>query len=48
MTTNRVYRPRLEMEKVRSKFVRCKGSQFDPHLADIFIRLMDEGKLDVD
>ena len=48
MTTNRVYRPRLEMEKVRSEFVRCKGSQFDPHLADIFIRLMDEGKLDVD
>ena len=48
MTTNRVYRPRLEMEKVRSEFVRCKGSQFDSHLADIFIRLMDEGKLDVD
>lgn len=45
MTSNRVYRKRLSDEEVRNEFVRCSGTQFDPSLTEIFINLMDEGKL---
>lgn len=45
MTSNRVYRKRLSSEEVRAEIVRCKGSQFDPELAEIFIKLMDKGEM---
>lgn len=45
MTSNRVYRKRLSSEEVRTEIVRCKGSQFDPELAEIFIKLMDKGEM---
>ena len=45
MTSNRVYRKRLSNEDVRAEFVRCSGTQFDPALTEIFIRLMDSGEL---
>lgn len=45
MTSNRVYRKRLTDEEVRNEYVRCAGTQFDPKLAEVFIRLIDEGKM---
>lgn len=45
MTSNRVYRKRLTNEDVRAEFVKCSGTQFDPALTEIFIRLMDSGEL---
>lgn len=48
MTSNRVYRKRLSDEEVRAEFIRCSGSQFDPALTEIFVRLMDRGDLKPD
>lgn len=45
MTSNRVYRKRLSDEEVRNEILRCAGTQFDPNLAEIFVRLLDEGKI---
>ncbi|MBQ8970117.1 MAG: HD-GYP domain-containing protein, partial [Lachnospiraceae bacterium] len=45
MTSNRVYRKRLSDEEVRAEIVRCAGTQFDPALAEIFVRLMDDGDI---
>lgn len=45
MTSNRVYRKRLSAEEVRAEIVKCKGTQFDPELAEIFVKLMDEGEM---
>ncbi len=43
MTSNRVYRKRLTDEEVREEILRCAGTQFDPALAEIFVRAMDRG-----
>ena len=48
MTSNRVYRKRLSDEEVRQELVRCSGTQFDPALTEIFIRLLDKGELSAD
>ena len=45
MTSNRVYRKRLSNEDVRAEFVKCSGTQFDPALTDIFVRLIDSGEM---
>ncbi len=45
MTSNRVYRKRLSAEEVRNEIMRCRGSQFDPKLTDLFVGLIDRGKL---
>lgn len=45
MTSNRVYRKRLTDEEVREEILRCAGTQFDPALARIFVKLLDEGKI---
>lgn len=45
MTSNRVYRKRLSNEDVRAEFVKCSGTQFDPALTEIFVRLMDSGEM---
>ena len=45
MTSNRVYRKRLTDEAVRAEFLRCAGTQFDPALTEIFIRLIDSGEM---
>ena len=42
MTSNRSYRSVMPQEAVRSEFVRCRGSQFDPRFADMMIRMIDE------
>lgn len=45
MTSNRVYRKRLTDEEVRSEFIRCSGTQFDPALTEIFVQLLASGEI---
>jgi len=47
MTSNRIYRKRLTDEEVKAELIRCSGTQFDPALTEIFIRLIDRGELKV-
>ena len=42
MTSNRSYSKIREQDKVRAEIERCSGSQFDPHIADKMLQLMDE------
>ena len=37
MTSHRTYRRALDFEKAKSELIRCKGTQFDPELVDIFL-----------
>ncbi len=45
MATRRVYKDPYPKEKIISEFERCKEIQFDPKIADVVIRLINEGKL---
>lgn len=45
MTSNRVYRKRLNDDTVMQELERGKGSQWDPELVDIFVGLIKEGAL---
>jgi HD-GYP domain-containing protein (c-di-GMP phosphodiesterase class II) len=40
MTTDRPYRKGFEPEQALAEIERCKGTQFDPYLATLFIRAM--------
>ncbi len=46
MTSNRVYRRRLNDDVVMKELERGKGSQWDPELVDIFVELIREGALE--
>lgn len=46
MTSNRVYRRRLNDNIVMEELERGKGSQWDPELVDIFVSLVKEGALE--
>jgi HD-GYP domain-containing protein (c-di-GMP phosphodiesterase class II) len=41
MSSDRSYRKALPREFILEEFKRCKGSQFDPEIADIVIRLIE-------
>lgn len=41
MTSRRTYRDSLSMDIVISEFKRCKGTQFDPKLADVFLDILE-------
>lgn len=45
MTSNRVYRKRLNDDIVMQELQKGKGSQWDPDLVDIFVELIREGAL---
>ncbi len=45
MATRRVYKDPYPKEKIISEFERCKEIQFDPKMADVVIKLIQEGKL---
>ena len=46
MTSNRVYRRRLNDDVVMQELEKGKGSQWDPDLVDIFMELIKEGALE--
>lgn len=41
MTSNRSYRRYMEQDKVREEFIKNKGTQFDPLVADKMLEIMD-------
>ena len=45
MTSNRVYRNHLSEEQVISELERCSGTQFDPNIAQVAVRLLREGRM---
>ena len=48
MDSKRVYRDSLPAEVIRKELVGGRGTQFDPELLDIFVDLLDSGKLEID
>ncbi len=44
MTSKRAYSDIRPQKEVRAEIVRCRGSQFDPEIADIFIGMIDDDK----
>ena len=47
MTSNRVYRPAMTMDKVIEELKNGRGTQFDPELVDILLGLINSGRIDV-
>ena len=47
MTANRVYRKQMDFSYVLNEMRRCSGTQFDPKFVDILLKLIDEGKIDL-
>ena len=47
MSSKRVYRDVVPKEVVRGEMAKGRGSQFDPKYLDVFLKLFDEGKLDI-
>lgn len=45
MTSNRVYRKRLDLDYVVEELKRCSGSQFDPDIVNVLIRMLEEKRL---
>ncbi|MDE7252950.1 MAG: diguanylate cyclase [Acetatifactor sp.] len=43
MSTDRVYRKRLPDEKIISEYEKYKGTQFDPNLTNLFVRMLKNG-----
>ncbi|MBR0283325.1 MAG: phosphohydrolase, partial [Oscillibacter sp.] len=44
MTSNRAYSDIRPQSEVRAEIVRCRGTQFDPALADIMVQMIDDDK----
>ena len=40
MTSRRTYRDSLPLDTVIAEFERCKGTQFDPELIDVFLDIL--------
>lgn len=41
MTSKRTYRDSLELDTVKAEIQRCKGTQFDPQIADAFLDILN-------
>ena len=46
MATTRAYRKGLDKEIILKELERCKGTQFDPKIADIMIQMIKDGVMD--
>ncbi len=44
MTSNRAYSRIRPQQEVRSEIERCRESQFDPKIADLFLQMIDDDK----
>ena len=47
MNSNRVYRRKLTKDDIIDEIENNKGTQFDPKIADIFLKLIKSGKIDI-
>lgn len=47
MNTNRVYRNKLSRERIISEIETNKGLQFDPVVADVMLKLLREGVINI-
>ena len=47
MNSNRVYRKKLTKDRIISEIEKNKGRQFDPQIADIMLKLLRDGSLQV-
>lgn len=47
MNTNRVYRDKLTRDHILNEIETNKGRQFDPDIADIMLKLIGEGKIEI-
>ena len=41
MTSRRSYRNALDLQIVKEEIERCKGTQFDPQLAEVFLEILE-------
>ena len=48
MNSNRVYRKKLTKDDIINEIESNKGSQFDPEVADVMLRLINEGKIKIE
>lgn len=48
MTANRVYRKKLDLDYVIGELKKGRGTQFDPKLVDIMLKLIENGTVDVE
>ena len=46
MNSNRVYRKKLSREQILAEIEKNKVKQFGPNVADIFLKLITEGKIE--
>jgi len=44
MTSDRPYRKAMSKEKAIQEIKRCSGKQFDPHLVEVFLSIVEEGE----
>ncbi len=47
MTANRVYRKQMDFGYVLGELEKGKGSQFDPQMVDVLLKLINEGKINL-
>ena len=47
MTSKRTYRDSLSLDFVKTEIEKCKGTQFDPKLADIFLDILNNNYNDI-
>lgn len=47
MSSDRIYRKALPNEVIREELVKGRGSQFDPELLDVFLKLFDDEQLKI-
>ena len=48
MSSKRIYRDSLPREEIHKELIKGRGTQFDPKLLDITVKLMEAGKLDIE
>jgi len=48
MNTNRVYRKKLSKQQIIEELENGKGTQFDPEIADIMLKLISDGRIFMD
>ena len=45
MNSNRVYRNKLTKKDIVNEIEKNKGTQFDPAIADVFLKLLKSGRI---